>query len=200
VASWFWRWPVEIVLRLALGLVLPLYLLFNSYELFFAPREREVRELVPQALRLGKTLHFAIGCGFFAGFVAEFEVMDEPIVGPSEFDRTRQRLGELDPYRGKGLETSSLSLNRNEYLVYKTWQETLDSLKGLNSQSSILRERLDAAIDCWGDYDRKHDHVFKLRDRFLSANGLFVLIGVGDTRLVPAIYHERRLFVFGPNI
>ncbi|WID95000.1 hypothetical protein QO058_19565 [Bosea vestrisii] len=191
---------MQILLRLALGLVLPLYLLFDSYELFFAPREREVRELVPQPFKLGKTLHFAVGCGFFAGFVAEFEVVDEPIVGPSEFDRTRQRLSELDPYRGKGLETSSLSLNRNEYLVYKTWQETSGSLEGLNRQYSILSERLDAAIDCWDDYDRKHDRRFKSRDRFLSANDLFVLIGVGDARLVPAIYHKRRFFVFGPNI
>lgn len=197
MARWFWRWPVQIVLRLALGLALPAYLLVNGYDLFFATRESDVRALVPAQFKLGRTLHFANDCSGFWGFSAEFEMTEEPKLEPSDFDRTLQRIRDLVPYRGKGLEASRLLLNRQEYLVYRSWDAASASLRGLSGQDTILEDALTAVVDCWADYDRKTASKFKLKDRFLSAADPIVMIGTGGPNFVFASQLERRLFVFG---
>lgn len=183
---------------LALGLVLPFYLLFNGYELFFAPRERDVRDLVPPQFKLEKTLHFATNCGVLAGFVAEFEVPEEPLIAQSEFDRTRQKLLEIEPFRGLRLEASSLRLNRGEYLVHRSWQEAADSLNGLRNLDPS--DVLIMAAECTQYSGVEHGDDPKAKNRILNGTGPVALIGVGGTEFVVALYGERRLFVFGRNI
>ena len=182
--------------------IAPLCVALMSCDGLLSPSEREVRDLVPPAFHIAKTIEFTSNSTCFS---AEFEIADEPAVSAEHYEEAAARLARLLPFSQRPTEYRTLSLAHRQFMAFRDTSlfRVLETIGNRDPLSDVAMEVVGTTLDeCWRPSDRAtgghraEDHWTLIS----QTKSIVLLTGPKSRKLAIGVYANGKLLVFGTGI